>query len=54
MPNGLLGGLTLLARRLKAAVSEIALQARGLNKRFGSLVVASDVDLVCLWARATR
>ena len=46
LPNGILGGLALLARRCEAAaVSENALAARGLNKSFGSLVVAADIEL---------
>ncbi len=47
LPNGILGGLALLgARALRAGVvSESALTARGVNKSFGSLVVAADVEL---------
>ena len=46
LPNGLLGGLSLLARRAKdRTVSDTALATRGLNKSFGSLVVAADIEL---------
>ena len=45
LPNGILGGLSLLLRRRGDAVSEIALSVRGLCKSFGSLVVASDIEL---------
>ena len=46
LPNGILGGLVAIdAPRQGRTVSETALTARGLNKSFGSLIVAADVEL---------
>ena len=46
LPKGILGGLVIAhAAREGKTVSEIALSARGLYKSFGSLVVASDIEL---------
>ena len=48
LPNGILGGLAKLRRALagRVVVSTAALSTQGLDKRFGSLVVASDINLV--------
>ena len=50
LPNGMLGGLAQLTARWRGAVvvstlSTPALSTQGLDKRFGSLVVASDINL---------
>ena len=42
LPNGILGGLAKLTARVAAHMSA-ALSTRGLDKRFGSLVVARDI-----------
>ena len=49
LPNGILGGCRDLRARWRREVSapsgDIALSTRGLDKRFGSLVVARDIDI---------
>ncbi len=55
LPNGILGGLDAAGAAAKGqVVSASALAARGVNKNFGSLVVASDVDLDLPAGRALR
>ena len=45
LPNGILGGLAKLSVALEPVVSAPALATRGLAKSFGSLVVASDIEI---------
>ena len=56
LPNGVLGGLAQLTAALAGhgAVTALALSTHGLEKRFGSLVVASDINLDDPARRALR
>ena len=59
LPNGILGGLAKLTESLRGKLAEqgvmsAALSTRGLDKSFGSLVVAKDIAFSCRRARATR
>ncbi len=45
LPNGILGGLAKLVVALEPVVSLPALATRGLAKSFGSLIVASNIEI---------
>ena len=54
LPNGILGGLAQADVALEPVVSAPALATRGLAKSFGSLVVASDIEIELAERRSLR
>ena len=55
LPNGILGGLArLMPARTEPGVSTAALSTRGLDKSFGSLVVANNIETRSAARRALR